>query len=103
MSTKLTKEGVMGIALVHMDKLLENKCTWLYVTLYFARILLQIVMIEDLSYNSWRWIINGPKSSSSSFWENLPGDSILKKSLIWRFELVLKCFNIQLQHATDIM
>lgn len=27
MSTKLTKEGVMGIALVHMDKLLENKCT----------------------------------------------------------------------------
>lgn len=52
MSTKLTKEGVMGIALVHMDKLLENKCTGLYVILYFARILLHIVMIEDLSYNS---------------------------------------------------
>lgn len=52
MNTKLTKEGVMGIALVHMDKLLENKCTRLYVILYFARILLHIVMIEDLSYNS---------------------------------------------------
>lgn len=86
----------MGIALVHMDKLLENKCTWLYVILYFARILLHIVMIEDLSYNSCLWIINDPKISSSSFRKNLPGDSILKKSLIWRFELVLKCFNIKL-------
>lgn len=31
------------------------------------------------------------------------GTLFKKKSLIWRFELVLKCFNIKLQHATDIM
>lgn len=96
MSIKLIKEGVMGIVLVYMDKLFENKCIWLYVILYFVRILLYIVMIEDLFYNLWFWIINGFKSSLSLFWKNLLGDFILKKFLIWRFELVLKCFNIKL-------
>lgn len=96
MSIKLIKEGVRGIVLVYMDKLFENKCIWLYVILYFVRILLYIVMIEDLFYNLCFWIINGFKISLSLFWKNLLGDFILKKFLIWRFELVLKCFNIKL-------
>lgn len=76
MSIKLIKEGVMGIVLVYMDKLFENKCIWLYVILYFVRILLYIVMIEDLFYNLWFWIINVFKSSLSLFWKNLLGGFI---------------------------
>lgn len=60
--------------------------------------------------DDWRFVLQlmtfklmAPKAVQVRSERIYQGALFKKKSLIWRFELVLKCFNIKLQHATDIM